>query len=201
MMTPQRLWYTSRILHKLFELNKVKATQKLIYLKEKNMFLLSDRSIFDFALQNNKTIAPIAQYNPLVNNSDPTKKTLLIITDPTCGKCRELHKDISNITDNYNVNLIFAPLEGDSKGEFVALQIITIYEEHGWDRAHRALTNWFENRKVATETDITSSAQTILNQHRLYCQSIELRSVPLVAVNNHLFPFNIYNVTELKFLM
>jgi len=89
---------------------------------------------------------------------------------------------------------------GDNIGKQVALTIIKIYLTEGWEKAMKALSEWFSTHHIEDIPNITDETQDIWKQQQLYCLQQQINETPATIINRHYLPY-IYQIENLKYVL
>lgn len=134
-----------------------------------------------------------------INNGVDTEHTLTVIMNPSCPKCAKAHRTIREL-DGYRIELVFVVNAGDKRSKDVALRLISIGLEKGWEEMNRMIAKWYEKHECPIEEAIHVDAEDILDKHMNYCREIKLSGTPYILIDDRKLP-NIYDVTDLKYLL
>ena len=186
----------SIILISLYVIRKgIEYRLKVRNLEMRHEMLLQEPWIMNELLLREKTIEPVINYNPISNKIEADNK-ITIITNLNCSECARLHKKLKGI-NNVEKNIILVNHYGDKEGENASFKIIAIMEQHGWDMAMNEMSNWFNNKSVSQEIEITKENINTLKKHIEYCEKIGVRETPSVYLNDKKMP-EIYNIEDLN---
>lgn len=173
------------------------SSRKRELLELKRSYFVSDRGIFEYLLAGRPPV-PVADNLPVLRGtSDPAKKEILIITNPSCPKCRKLYHSILEVYDRYNLSLLLHLYPGDQAGKSKALETIRIYNDRGFVDA----VGYLKSDDHPEPGYDYSTEQAILRRQTDALKAMNIDSVPLLLVDGKIFPFDYYDLYEMKYLL
>ncbi|OJV16203.1 MAG: hypothetical protein BGO21_00690 [Dyadobacter sp. 50-39] len=128
---------------------------------------------------------------------------ILLITNPTCPACAQVHNEVRNVTERGKVKcrmLLIVPNRSDQLAMNVVRIVLSLRIE---DRAN-AIDNWFrEGRfdapgwqaKFAVSKDMNSDAQIEANNR--WAEMANIQATPIILINGSELPHN-YEIRELN---
>lgn len=140
--------------------------------------------------------------NTAINNHLTGEKRLLIITNPNCKNCAEIHSYIKKLATEVPISLMLLTSPNDNKGKQVAEIILTAYLQYGWDKAMQLLEEWFENHKFREPETYVTTPQTeeMRKQQLLYCHKQSIDRTPSFIMNRHYVP-EVYSFSSLRYVL
>ena len=141
------------------------------------------------------------QPNIVLHNNITGENQLLFVTNPNCKNCAKAHSQFQKIANEQPICLVLLTFPGDNTGKQIALTIIAIYLTEGWEKAMKALSEWFSTHHIEDiPNDIADKTQEIWKQQQLYCLQQQINETPTIIVNKHYLPY-IYQIENIKYVL
>lgn len=132
------------------------------------------------------------------------KHSLTVVTNPLCGPCQRLHKEIKQLlaeTDEINCRLVFIGPPDAQRIAEVLLSLSANKVEHAihvwYDDPVRDVKKWLE--KWSPE-EILSEGRGQLHAHIRWSQMAKITATPTVFLNGNILPAA-YSIKELGVLV
>ena len=178
----------------------LKYNEERKQLKDHFADLLSPEA-FQALLTLKPQIKELPQPNIALHNNITGENQLLLVTNPNCKNCAKAHSQIQKTANEQPIYLVLLTFPGDNIGKQVALIIIEIYFTEGWEKAMKALSEWFSTHHIEDiPNNITDETQDIWKQQQLYCLQQQINETPATIINRHYLPY-IYQIENLKYVL
>lgn len=190
--------------------------ENLVELKnvKKNNLLCSRKmnkyNIFKTLLEENKTyninkeILPESKHN--------NKLSIILVTDPYCDFCKEVHDKIKLILQDFHENIIFNVIfnidirEETIKDKMLYRNIMNIQFNENFNRLNEALNYWYKSQNrdkwLSKYSNLLNEKEIdqILDNQKEWCNFNNINYTPALLINDFLFP-NIYKIENLRFFI
>lgn len=181
--------------------NLLNARNEKTQLNERFTELLSP-DVFEKLLALKPEIEEFINNDMALHNRIAGEHKVLIVTNPNCKNCANIHKHIKELATTIPVSLILLTSSSDKLGERVAKAIISAYVTNGWEKAIQLLEEWNERRSIKEidEYSTTEEVQRIWKGQQIYSREQRINQTPSIIINKHYIP-NVYHISELKYVL
>lgn len=144
---------------------------------------------------------PIAANVALLNQGGNCDR-LIIVTNPNCGNCANVHRQIEELSSTVPMSMVFLTFPNDRLGERVAQTIITAYLAEGWQKAMSLLREWYIERRIseADKYSVTQEAERIWKEQQEYCLEQGINKTPIAIATGYYIP-EVYSLSDLKYIL
>ena len=167
---------------------------------KKHLGSLFNSETFQMLLALKPQIEEMASPDITLHSQAAGGSEVMIVTNPNCKNCAKTHSQIQKIANEQPTCLVLLTFPGDNIGKQVALTIIKIYLTEGWEKAMKALSEWFSTHHIEDIPNITDETQDIWKQQQLYCLQQQINETPATIINRHYLPY-IYQIENLKYVL
>ncbi len=197
--------YILPLLKKEIELKNV----KIDYYKFKRNY-----SIFDMLLSKSE-ILPVGLIDKneiiLGNTTENPKLRITIITNPSCGHCKEVHSLVEQLLDQNNdeiqiiIRFKVSVLQRDNDGTKITARLLEIYHEEGIEKCMQAMHDAYSDLKFKDWFKKWGQTQkeeyfTLLKTQSKWCAEHHKNFTPEILIQGKSFPKE-YNRKELLFFV
>jgi len=194
-----------------FLLPKLKKEQELNKLKIEYYKFKRDYSLFKSLLDRSEPIkTSINGLEEIKLGSNAPALQIVIITNPLCSHCREVHKLIETLLEKENKELQIiirfnVSAEQNSVDTKIASRLLEIYSMQGKSKCLSALhdiygemhpESWLRKWKETNEKEYID----ILRNEREWCQNNKINFTPVILLNGKTYP-NEYKRSDLHFFI
>lgn len=179
----------------------LKAKNEKTQLNERFTELLNP-AVFQKLLVLKPQIEESVSHDITLHNQIMGEHQVLIVTNPNCKNCANIHKYIKELATTMPISLIFLTFPNDKLGERIAKDIISVYIKNGWEKAIQLLEEWGEQRSINEIEDysITEEVQNLWKRQQIYSWEQRINQTPSIIINNHYMP-NVYHISELRYVL
>ena len=137
-----------------------------------------------------------------INNHLSGKNHLLIITNPNCANCKQIHPYVKELASIVPISLILITHPGDKAGKQATEIILTAYLQKGWNKAMQMLEEWFNFHKIkeAGNYTITPQIEDLRRKQVAYCLEQKIDQTPLLITDGHYIP-EVYSISDLRYVL
>lgn len=137
-----------------------------------------------------------------INNHLSGENRLLIITNPNCRNCAEIHSYIKELSAEIPISLMLLTYPNDDTGKQVAERILAAYLQDGWHKAMQFLEEWFENHKIREYGAYVTTPETeeMRKKQLVYCRKQNIDRTPSLIMNGHYVP-EVYSISSLRYVL
>ena len=145
---------------------------------------------------------PIAVDVALLNQGGENRDRLMIVTNPNCGNCAKVHRQIKELSSTVPMSMVLLTFPSDRLGERVAQTIIAAYLAEGWHKAMSLLEEWYKNRRIseADKYPVTPEAERIWREQQEYCLKQGINKTPVAIRAGYYIP-EVYSLAELRYVL
>jgi|GEM_PF-5617641 len=199
------LFFLWKVTRNIIEENRNGFSLSMKYIKLKRNY-----KIFEFLLDSNPSIITyIGNSNEIIFGNKNATVELIFVTNPNCQFCKMAYETIHNIIENYGeyVRVVFriGSLENDASELQIANDLIRIYNEEGEKECYDELKQLFQkdNRIKLKESGGSTDLgyKYILDLQGQWAKANALDYVPVLIVNQRLYPSEHYEIEDLSFFM
>ena len=197
----------------LFIASKLRKVQDYDLLKIEATKFKRNYSVFKTLLHKNKSIdITIENISEIIfgNKNSPLK--LLVITNPFCGFCKDVHDLVENLLQKYSeqisISIRFNTNADDTESELVKLpsRLLEIYTKEGARTCLQAMHAIYNKRDVQKWYGLygvpknTTPYQDVLIKEKQWCLEHQINFTPELLVNGFVFP-KTYKKEELLYFI
>ncbi|MDF2435505.1 MAG: hypothetical protein JWP44_5136 [Mucilaginibacter sp.] len=180
-------------------------------LKEQLRKTKYSRKIFNTHLYDQPKCAQPAREWSIVLGKENAKNVITVVTNPYCGPCALMHKQLDELINQNNeleILVVFAtPIINDDRITKTSRYLMEIYSQYGKMRTKEAMQQWYEQKhrnfdEWSKNYPIisTPSENKMLEHQKEWCQISEIKFTPTILINGFQLP-ELYNLLDLKYLL
>lgn len=190
----------------------LKKEQELEKLEIQHIKFKRNFNLFKAALNlNNSVEITIPETSELVFGNKNSNFTIVLVTNPMCGYCKESHKLVEKILSNekldFKIIIRFnvSPENIESLGVKIAKKILEIYHTTNEDQCLKALSDIYGELDAETwlkkwgETSDRSYLE-ILKNEKEWCNDNKINFTPAILINGRQYPKEYGRMDLLYFL-
>lgn len=182
----------------------LKARNTNLGLIEKRERVLSDGRILDALLSTSPVVLnpDIELIRPITNNLKEYDHCVTVVLSPHCTHCAQAQKVISRLEGCRVEYILLTDDQGDDSGSRAAQQFVnlSILGEASWSQINKAMSRWYQNVSLPSESPEVSSAVEILKAHNNYCFRLGIISTPAIFIDGRELP-DIYDASDLEYIL
>ncbi|WP_299260919.1 vitamin K epoxide reductase family protein [uncultured Aquimarina sp.] len=200
------LWmHIKTLIKKQNELHNIKI-EHLKFKRNYTLFntLLSESEILPTKLLDKKEII-------LGNKTEKSKLSIVIITNPLCGHCKEVHQLIDNILKSYKkevqviIRFNIPNIDPDNESTKIAARLTEVFNDEGEERCKLAMneiyTSSSPNDWLKTYGNFNNDNYlSLLKIQHQWCVTYDKNFTPEILLNGKSYP-NAYNRKELLYFV
>lgn len=161
--------------------------------------------LFHTLHQQQEQMPPVgSDVSPVLYGNHLAAHTITMVTNPFCQPCSQTHQILQTLIDDndkLNCEIIFAVSQNKNEDrDKVALSIVSLPPDeqikalHDWySRADRNIEKWRKENMI----NENKKAESILEKHLDWCQSVPISQTPVVFLNGFKIP-DLYSLEDLK---
>lgn len=196
------LFFLWRVVREIIGENEKGFESDLKYRK-----LKQDFRIFEFLLhRGGPAIGKLECLGEITFGNRDASVELILVTNPDCPYCKEAYRSIDYLLENYGgqIRVIFrmGSLDGDASELGIAYRLLEIYHQQGERECYEQIRRLFhgDNWDVLGNGD-EAYYKNILYLQRQWMEENALRYVPILLVNQHLYPVGHYDIDDLRYFI
>ena len=172
-----------------------------IALQQRMASLLNPEAFQHLLLLETHIERPIATEIAL-SNQDGNDNHLMIVTNPICGNCAKVHRQIKELSLSVPMSMVLLTFPNDRLGEHVAQTIIAVYLADGWHKAMSLLEEWYRDRRISEveKYPVTPEAEWMWREQQEYCWEQGINNTPVGIATEYYIP-KVYQFSELRYVI
>ena len=135
-----------------------------------------------------------------INNDVKGENRVLIVTNPNCKNCKEVHKSLRLVSSQFPISILLLTYPNDETGKEVVRCTLSAYKNFGWEKAVGVLDKWLERRILQEDSEASLENEERRKQHLLYCLRHQFTQTPLVLINGRRLPM-VYSLLNLRYVL
>lgn len=186
------------------------SNQLLPVMQELNRMKANDM-IFKSLLDNQPNVEFPEDVNTIVFGNTEASFTITLVTNPLCGPCGEMHRQIKQLLTQYRdylqVRVIYAVDEKNSRRSDAIRSLVALYLQNEPEESEVMYDQWYAStdkdgllEKIRPATAGSSETEHIVRCHSDWCDYAEINSTPVVYVNDRQLP-DWYKIEDLRYFI